>query len=294
MIRDVYFVHGGGAVTVYVDLLFGLNTMINYLLLRGSAAIGGCRSRFWRMLGAAGLGGLYAVAVVLPGLELLQGTVFQMVCAAGMVLLAFGWKRNTLKQGLFFFALSFAFGGVVLLLVQAVEPDCLFLGGQAYYAVSTPALLLLAGACYGFAAVVLNGWGTHTGGDLVELELQLGGRKTTLKALRDTGNTLRDPITGQRILVAGWQVLERLLPDGAWLWEEKKDPAALLTALAEQFPELRFRLVRYEAVGVSGLLPAVRCQVRQGKRKDAMLVAFTETELSAHGRFEALTGGSIR
>ena len=282
----VYFVHGGGAVTVYVDLLFGVNTLINYLLLRGSASMGGCSTGFWRLVGAAGLGGLYAVAGVLPGLELLQGTVFQLACAAGMILLAFGWKRNTLKQGLFFFALSFAFGGVVLLLVQAVEPDCLLLGGRAYYAVSTPALLLLAGACYGLAAVVLNGWGTHTGGDLVELELQLGKRKTTLKALRDTGNTLRDPITGQRILVAGWQVLERLLPEAALIREP--------TELAVQFPELRFRLVRYEAVGSKGLLPAVRCKIRQGKRKTSVLVAFTKTKLSAHGRFEALTGGNVR
>ncbi len=282
----VYFVHGGGAVTVYVDLLFGVNTLINYLLLRGSAAMGGCPAGFRRLVGAACLGGLYAVATVLPGLELLQGMVFQLVCAAGMILLAFGWKRNALKQGLFFFALSFAFGGVVLLLVQAVEPDCLFLGGKAYYAVSTPALLLLAGACYGLAAVVLSGWGTHTGGDLVALELQLGERKTNLKALRDTGNTLRDPITGQRILVADWNVLERLLPEVSLI----RDP----TELAMQFPELRFRLVRYEAVGSKGLLPAVRCQVRQGRKKGTLLVAFTKTELSAHGRFEALTGGDVR
>lgn len=272
--------------TVYVDLLFGVNALINYLLLRGSAAMGGCPTRFWRLLGAAGLGGLYAVAVVMPGLERLQGTAYQLICAAGMILLAFGWKRNALKQGLFFFALSFAFGGVVLLLVQAVEPDCLFLGGQAYYAVSTPALLLLAGACYGVSALVLNGWGTHTGGDLVELELQLGERKTTLKALRDTGNTLRDPITGQRILVAEWNVLKRLLPEVGGV----RDPAEL----AVRFPEQRFRLVRYEAVGGGGLLPAVRCQVRHGKRKATLPVAFTQTELSAHGRFEALTGGNIR
>ncbi len=282
----VYFVHGGDAVTVYVDLLFGVNTLINYLLLRGSAAMGGCSAGFWRLLGAAGLGGLYAVAAVLPGLTLLQGTVFQLACAAGMILLAFGWKRNALKQGLFFFALSFAFGGAVLLLVQAVEPDCLFLGGRAYYAVSTPALLLLAGACYGFAAVVLNGWGTYSGGDLVELELQLGQAKTAVKALRDTGNALRDPVTGQRILVADWRVLERLLPEAALI----REPAEL----AVRFPELRFRLVRYEAVGSRGLLPAVRCQMRQGKRKATALVAFTKTELSAHGQFEALTGGNVR
>ena len=138
--------------TVYVDLLFGLNTVINYLLLRGSAAVSGCPAPPWRLLGAACLGGLYAAVCLLPGLESLQGLAGQTACGAGMLVAAFGWKRHTLRQGLFFLALSFAFGGAVLLLIQAVEPDCLLLGGRAYYAVSTPALLLLAGLGYGLAA----------------------------------------------------------------------------------------------------------------------------------------------
>lgn len=277
--------------TVYVDLLFGLNTVINYLLLRGSAAIGGCPARFWRLAAAAAFGGCYAVAVVLPGLELLQRTAFQLLSAVAMILLAFGWKRSAIKQGLFFLALSFAFGGAVLLAVQALEPDCLLLGGRAYYAVTTSALLLLAGACYALAALVLRGWGTHTGGDLVAVELELGGRKTTLKALRDTGNTLLDPITGQQILVVGRSALARLLPD---VVHAPEDPAALLPWLARRYPHLRFRLIPYEAVGVAGgLLPAVRCRVRMGKRCQSMLVAFSASDLSGQGRFEALTGGMV-
>ena len=42
------------------------------------------------------------VAVVLPGLDRLQGLAFQALCAGLMLVTAFGWKRNTVKQGLFF------------------------------------------------------------------------------------------------------------------------------------------------------------------------------------------------
>ena len=279
--------------TVYVDLLFGLNTLLNYLLLRGSAAMGGNPTGIWRLIGAAILGGLYAVAAVVPGWEHLQSLFFQFLSAAGMLLIAFGWKKSTVKQGLFFFALSFAFGGAVLLLVQAVEPDCVFLGGRTYYAVTTPALLLLAGLSYGLAAVVLRGWGAHTGGDIVPMTLELNGRGAEAKALRDTGNTLRDPISGQLIPVASWQVLYRLLPEAKLQQREFTDPAKLMERLQSQYPHLRFRLVTYGAVGVScGLLLAVKCCVRQGKRKDFLPVAFTATELSAHGQFEILIGGA--
>ena len=52
---------------IYVDTLFLLNTMVDYLLLLASARLAGeplARLRF--ALGAV-LGGLYAVAIFLPG-----------------------------------------------------------------------------------------------------------------------------------------------------------------------------------------------------------------------------------
>lgn len=280
--------------TVYVDLLFWLNAVINYLLLQASAVIGGHSRGVWRLIAGAVLGGLYAVLTVIPGLEFLAGGGCQLLSATGMILLAFGWKKSTVKQGLFFFALSFAFGGVVLLLVQTMEPDCLFLGGRAYYAVTTPALLLLAGICYGLSALVLSGWGTHTGGDIVPMELSLGEKTVALRALRDTGNTLRDPLTGENILVANWRILSALLPGAGLTGQQFHDPGELLIRLDERYPKLRFRVVSYRAVGVeSGLMLAVQCAVKQGKRSRNILVAFTPTEVSAQGQFEALTGGAV-
>ena len=56
---------------IYVDTLFLLNAAVDYLLLLASARLAGeplARLRF--LLGAA-LGGLYAVAIFLPGLSFL-------------------------------------------------------------------------------------------------------------------------------------------------------------------------------------------------------------------------------
>ena len=277
--------------TIYVDLLFVLNMTINYLLLRGSAAIGGCSVVFWRHLAAAALGGVYAAAAVVPQLAFLQSFFCQSLCAAVMLLLAFGLTKNTLKQGLFFFALSFAFGGAVLLLIQLVEPQCMFLGGRAYYAVSMPAMLLLAGACYAVAAVVLRGFGTHTGSDFVTIELQLEDRLVAMKALRDTGNTLRDPISGQEVLVVDEKTLYRLFPRAEASGTMRQDPAALMTYLAALYPKCRFCLISYRAVGVqAGLLAAVHCTAKIGKRTRPLLAAFSPAPLG--DTFDALLGGA--
>lgn len=276
--------------TVYVDVLFALNTVLNYLLLRASAAVGGCPGAPGRLLAAACLGGVYAVATVLPGLGWLSRLPVQGLCAGLMLAAAFGWHRRTVRQGLIFFALSFAFGGAVLLLAQLVEPDCLLLGGRAYYAVSTPALLLLAALGYAVAAVTLRGLGAHTGGDILPLSLELEGRAVSVRALRDTGNTLRDPVSGQTVLVASAGVLAGLLPQVQATEAQLRQPAGLVGA----YPECRFHLVPYRSVGTEhGLLLALRCRVSRGRRGQTMLVAFSPTAVSADGSFDALWGGEI-
>ena len=280
--------------TVYVDLLFALNMTINYLLLRGSAAMGGCPAHVWRLLLSAALGGLYAVASVLPGWDRIQSGVFPWTCAAMMLFIAFGFRKNTLKQALFFFALSFAFGGAVLLLVQKLEGDCVLVGGRAYYAVSFPAMLLLAGVCYLVAALILKGCGTHTGGDLLPVTLMAQGRSVSLKALRDTGNTLRDPITGQAVMIVDGEKLLSLFPEAALTKQSLSDPAAVLPVLSQLYPKCRFRLIHYRAVGVeTGLLLAVRCRSIIGKRKASLLAAFSPSKLTQDETFHALWGGEI-
>lgn len=280
--------------TVYVDLLFGVNMAINYLLLRGSAALGGCPAVTWRLLAAAALGGLYAVCAVVPQLQILRSGVYQGVCAAIMLLMAFGFRKNTVKQGLFFFALSFAFGGVVLLLVQAVEPDCVLLGRKAYYAVSMPALLLLAGVCYGVSALVLKGCGMHTGGDIVSMLLFTEHGSVSVRALRDTGNTLRDPIGGQSVMIVDGKTLLQLFPQADLSKLSLQDPSRAMVQLARLYPQCRFRLLPYRAVGVqSGLLLAVRCRGKIGKKVQPILAAFSPGELGCDETFDALWGGAV-
>lgn len=281
--------------TVYLDILFGLNTIINYLLLRGAAAIGGCPAKRLRMLAGACVGGLYAAAAVLPEARWLNRLPLQLLCAAVMAVFAFGLRLTTVRQTLFFLALSFAFGGAVLLAVQRAEPNILLLNGRTYYAVTTPALLLLAGAIYGLAAVVLSGFGMHTGGDLISVNMELAGQTVTVRALRDTGNTLRDPVSGQFVIVADRQVLAQLLREPTLSEADLNDPAATLASLSARYPHIRFRLLPYRAVGTdNGLLLAVTCTVSHGKKRPQKIpVAFSPTAVSGDGTFQALTGGQI-
>ena len=110
-----------------------------------------------------------------------------------------------------------------------------------------------------------------------------------LTALRDSGNTLSDPFSGQGVLVAQYDTAERLLPICR---DQLRDPGKALEALHAQAPAVKCRLIPYRAVGAGGLLLAVQCdQVTIGGKPAGPLVAFAPDRLSAAGEYEALTGG---
>lgn len=283
--------------TVYVDALFALNGALNYLMLLGSARLGGapiCRGRF---LASAALGGLYAVACVLPGLLFLNGAPMKCLVFAAMVLCAFGWKRTSLKMGLLFLLLSFAFCGVVMVMLNVMGVSLMLLNGTAYYPVSGRVLVLTAAAVYLLARLVFSRLAEHTGSELVPVELAVGERTVHLTALRDTGNTLKDPVTGRSVLVAEWETARGLLPApvAAELTAGQfESPADLLPRLSRAAPGHQWRLIPYRTVGnAGGLLLAMRCdRIKVGKVwKKNGLVAFSPTGVSDGGPYTALIGG---
>ena len=104
-------------------------------------------------------------------------------------------------------------------------------------------------------------------------------------SVEDTGNLLRDPITGRQVLVVGGDVALELT---GLTQEQLRSPVESIGAL----PGLR--LIPYRNVGnSSGFLLALRLQnVKIGKWKGSTLVAFAPEGLSSEGAYQALTGGA--
>ena len=183
---------------VYLDRVWALNTAIDYLLLLGTARLSGLPlRRGWLLLWAA-LGGAYAVAVFLPGMTLLGHPLCRL--AIGLII-ALGAFRRRWRQAALFFLLAGGLAGVVLALGLAAGSP-LGLAQRVYYAdVSWP--VLLGATCMGYIALhLLFGQGArHGGGELLQITIVIEGRRQTVTALHDTGNTLRDPVSGRAALV---------------------------------------------------------------------------------------------
>ena len=276
--------------TVYLDTAFLLNSAVNALLLMASGRLGGGRLSWWRVFSAAALGGAYSVLALLPQLAFLSHALLKIAVSALMLLLCFGAQPKTLRLGGLFWALSACFAGAVLVAVRLFSPHLLVLGGGVFYPVSAFGLMLVAAAVYLIAHVAFSGLCLHPKSEIIPLTLTLGSRSACVRALLDTGNTLRDPLTNEAVTVVSFHVLQELLP---YLHVEKADflrPAQLAEKLHALAPQLKPRLIPYKAVGVqTGFLLAGKLQ--SGNRQ--ILAAFSPNPVSDGGNYEALIGEAV-
>ncbi len=188
---------------IYADSLFALSVLTDYLLCLTTARLCSLRLRRGRYVLAALLGGVYAVAVFLPGLSWLAHPLCQLAAAGVMGLAAFGGEEKLLRCVAAFLAVSASFGGAAwtVALRQGTLP--------------APHPLALAGVFTGVYAVLTLLSLTRrrrAREHLVEAALTLGGRRAVFTALEDSGNCLRDPLTGDRVLLAAPAALRGLFP----------------------------------------------------------------------------------
>ena len=175
-------------VVVYADVVMLLNFLVDLLLLVGTNCLAGYGAGWKRSTLAAAMGGVYAGLCVLPQLRFLGNMLWRLLSLGAMAVISFGWNRCTLRKGILFTLLSMALGGVALAIGR---------GGFAGLILSAG---LLCSMCF------LGFRGKAGQAEFVPVQIVRQGRTYRLTALRDTGNTLRDPVTGQQVLVVGADV----------------------------------------------------------------------------------------
>ena len=279
---------------VYIDALFLLNLIVNYLLLLAAAKLAGEPLRRLRLAAGAALGGLYAAAIFFPGMGFLTHPLCKLGAAVLMLLTGFGGSRRLLRVTLVFFGLSCAVGGGIFAIGLRGGRGLTLRNGVLYSVMDLRILLLSAAVCYAVLTLVFRRTARHGRREVLPAVLTLEGRRVAVNALVDTGNTLTDPVTGRPVMVAEGSRLSPLLP-GERVLDEKalRDPVGTLERLSRGGRGRRFRLLPYQAVGVEcGMLLALRLDDARVGAEDygGILVALSPNPVSDGGGYSALIG----
>lgn len=253
---------------IYADVVMGLNFGVDFLLLCASNRLSGYPMDWRRAAVAAAVGSLYAAVCLFARCRVFDSGWMHVFSLAVVAVIAFGFRKSALRRGILFVLLSMALGGTVYLM-----------GSDSFWGIVASGAAV-AGLCVaGFA-------GQAGSTAFLPVELHHGDKYIRITALQDTGNSLKDPVTGQTVLVVDSNVARYLTGLSR---EELMDPVGSMGKL----PGLR--LIPYKTVGQpTGLLLGLKIShVKIGNTVNSRLVAFAPDCLSTDGEYEALTGGVI-
>ena len=201
---------------VYIDLYILVNTSMNLLCLMITASLLHRRVNRLRALLAAVFGGIYAAAILLCGMDGILG--FTCDCLAGGVMCAIAFAGKAFTVPRFFqcaaveVLTSMILGGVMTALyallnrldlpLEILEGDGLSVWMFALLSAVAGLFTLRGGRFFGLSG--------HT--KSVVLEVRLFEKELTLRAMVDSGNLLRDPVSGKSVIVADLDRLIHILP----------------------------------------------------------------------------------
>lgn len=249
-------------------MVFLLQFLVNILLLMGSCRLTGCAPDLKRASLGALAAAVYALVCLAPGFSALGNTIWRMVSLGIISVISFGWNSSALQKGAIFGVMSFALSGIA-----PVE------GGRK------PLVLLLCALLLWLLCSISR---KDLGREYIPVELAWGERIVRLLAIRDTGNLLRDPLTGEQVLVAGADVAGELLDltPHQLLHPVETVGSGVLQGL---------RLIPYQSVGQpGGLMIGLRLKnVKIGKKRMDSLVAFAPYEIARGEVYRMLTGGKL-
>lgn len=206
-------------VKVYVDVLFIINFIIDYILLAITSFFIKKPPKFLKMCLSAATGAAYATFAFFMPMGAFFSLLFSVAVAFLMVVIAFGIKKAAIlfKNTAVFFLVSLVTAGVgfSLLFTGTAGQNYAINNGIFYADVDAYTLLFI------FLVSVIT---IHTAIGYVKKQkikshylynvtIEKNGRTISDIALFDSGNFLTDPITQKSVIVAEWQSVSALFDE---------------------------------------------------------------------------------
>lgn len=203
--------------TVYLDIVLIENLCMNYIILFATGFIMKMKLHHIRMIVSALLGGIYAILAYLQIFNFYSSIFAKIGLSICMVYIAFFPKniKALLKQLVMFYLVSFVFGGCAFALLYFVKPEDIFMINGVYVG-TYPIKIALLGGIVGFIItyisfkVIKNKMSKKA--LIYEVEIRIDDKTTKMRAMLDTGNMLRDPITGNPVMIIEKECLYEILP----------------------------------------------------------------------------------
>lgn len=276
--------------TVYVDLLFMINFSMDFLCFFLSAKLLSVKLSLGRTLTASAIGGIYANAALFLNVGAVAALFMDLLVCIVMCAVAFLKKGGGLKLPLcvlVYFAISMALGGFMTAIFNLLNRANLPLSeGETSDGISVWLFALLAAVS---AVITLLGgrfFRKKSAQRRADVEITYDGKKAKLSAMTDSGNLLREPISGRPCIVADISSIENIIPAKLARAAKNKDIGIIETLPPKDAK--RVRVIPIRTAGGDGILIALRAETvtvdgGDGAKEVDALIALSDIEKSADG-----------
>lgn len=293
--------------TVYLDVVLLENLCMNYIILFATGYLMKIKMNHIRVIIASFLGGIYAIVSYMEILPIYSNFFMKILLSIGMVYLAFGAKnvKSILKQLIIFYLTSFAFGGCAFALLYFVKPENILMRNGVYVG-TYPIKIALLGGLIGFIItyiafkVIKNKLSKK---DIIyDIAIEIDKKQVQVKAMLDTGNMLKDPITQTPVIVVEKEKLYGILPSGLLDHLENMiggEGENILSSSEEEKYLHKLRMIPFHSIGKqNGLMLGIKAdkvEILQEENiiNDNVIIGIFNQSLSKNHHYSALIGLDI-
>lgn len=203
--------------TIYIDVVFIENLIMNYIILFATSIIIKVKIKHIRLILASCLGAIYSIIAYMSILEMYSSVILKIILSVIIVYIAYNPQnvKNMWKYLVIFYMTSFVFGGAAFALIYIVKPQDILMKNGLFLG-TYPLKTIILGTIVAFVVIV-------TSFKLVKskiskkdmfctIKININKVEIETKAMIDTGNLLKEPISNTPVIVVEHTLLYDCMP----------------------------------------------------------------------------------
>lgn len=291
--------------TIYIDVIFIENIIMNYIILFATGLITKNNLKQIRLIISSIIGATYAIMSYISHLYIYDNKIMKLLLSITMTYIAFNPKNIKLlcKNIIIFYLTSFCFGGAAYYLLYYISPEQIK-NINGILTGSYPIKIAILGGILGFFIINIGFRIIKNKIDknsiFYNIEIVYKEKSVKLKVILDTGNQLLEPITSTPVAIVEEDKIKKILPENDFNII-RKGLNNSFSGLSEEV-KLRCRIIPFSSIGKEGgMMVGFKpdyIKVQNNDNSDEIIIkkiiiGIYNNKLSKIGKYEGLIGLDI-
>ncbi len=277
---------------------------MNAIILYATGIILKIKPKTIRIIIASAIGSIYAIITYVTELPIYTSIISKAILSIIIVYVGFNPQsiKKLLKQVFIFYLTSFVFGGVALYLIYVIKPQNALIRNGMFvgdYALK----VIFLGAIVAFIIIKISikiiKTKINSNNMYCKIRIKINGQMVNTKAMIDTGNLAKEPITNTPVVIVESSLLYDILPK-----EMLNNLDMILGGDLSKIPEeqqnqyiSKLRCIPFSSLGkTNGMLLGIKAdEIEVENEEDKkitknVIIGIYDKSLTKRGEYRALVG----